>query len=259
MSVVCGPVAARLERFGDVVRQVTGLAWTGLRLLPYVRGPRWRTALLTLGVRSAPLVATAAFFSGMVMALQVSVELSRFGAHSLVSAVVSVTFVRELGPVFAALLLAGKAGSGIASEFGAMLLSGELGAMRALSIDFDRRLLAPTLWAAVVSTIGLTILADLSGILGGMALARVQIGVSPVVYLEAAVRALEPADLVGSVVKSVVFGVTIALSGAWYGLRDKRSPRQLGADTMRAVVTASFLVLILDHVVSRVLAALLEG
>jgi len=251
--VTAGPVA----RFGEAAGRVAWLFARCLSLLPRLRGGRFTDALCTLGVGSAPLVLLATFFSGMVMALQVSVELTRFGAVELIAGVVGVTFVRELGPVFTALLLAGKAGSGIASEFGGLLLSDQLRAMRSLSIDFDRRFLAPTVWAAVLAGMGLTVLADVAGMAGGMTLAATQLGVSPVVYLNETVRAVEWTDLVGSVVKSAVFGLVIALSGAYYGLRDKTSARELGADTMRAVVAASFLVLVLDHVTSRALVALL--
>lgn len=244
-----------VARFGVAVSQIAWLWGRSVRLLPAVRGPRFTEALFTLGVASGPLVLIATFFSGMVLALQVSVELTRFGSTELIAGVVGVTFVRELGPVFTALLLAGKAGSGIASEFGGLLLSDQLRAMRALSIDVERRFVAPTVWAAVLATVGLTLLADVAGVFGGLVLSAAQLGVSPVVYLNETVRAIAWSDLASSFVKSVVFGHVVALAGVWYGLRDKRSARDLGADTMRAVVSASFLVLVLDNVTSRVLVA----
>ncbi len=252
-------VAAAVAAFGDTVAAVGHLARSCLRGGGPAGRERFLATLTTLGAGSLVLVAVAAFFSGMVIALQAAVELTRFGATPLVSGIVTVTFVRELGPIFTGLLLAGKGGAGLAAEFGGHLVSGQLLAMRALSIDPDRVLVAPSVRAVVLSVVLLTVVADLAGVLGGLVLLHGQFALSPVVFLNEAVRALAWTDLVSGAVKSLGFGVIVALAGAYYGLRRKAHAEALGRDTMHAVVVASFLVLVSDHVFTRALVALLGG
>ncbi len=209
----------------------------------------------TLALSALPLVGIAALFAGMVIALQTSVQLARLGSGHLVADVVSVSLVRELAPIFTALLMAGKAGAGLASELGMVVLSGQAQAMRALSIDIDRELIAPRVFAVIAGTVLLTMAAILLGLLGGMLLGAAQVGISPVHYLNRAIDALAPIDFAVGLIKSLGFGIIIASLGCSWGLKAKTDASELGRHTMNAVVLASFVVLVSDHIMTSLIEA----
>jgi len=211
-----------------------------------------------VALSALPLVGIAALFAGMVIALSTSTQLSRMGMNALVADIVSVSLVRELAPVFTALLMAGKAGAGLASELGMVTLSGQAQAMRALGLDIDRELLAPRYWAAVWGTVLLTVAAIGLGLLGGMLLGSGKLGISPVYYMNRVVQALAPVDLAVGLLKSFGFGLIIATAGLRFGLGAKDDAAALGRDTMRAVVSASFVILIADHIFTVLISAVLE-
>lgn len=210
-----------------------------------------------VALSALPLIAIAALFAGMVIALNGSFHLTRFGQSHVVADVVSLSVVTELAPVFTALLMAGKAGAGLASELGMVTLSGQAQAMRALSLDIDRELIAPRVWGCIVGTVLLTVAAILCGLLGGMILGSAKLGVSPVHFMNRATEALAPVDFAFGLLKAFGFGVIIAAFGTRMGLREKADAAALGQHTMSAVVVASFCVLIADHVFTTFIVALL--
>lgn len=210
-----------------------------------------------VALSALPLIAIAALFAGMVIALNGSFHLTRFGQSHVVADVVSLSVVTELAPVFTALLMAGKAGAGLASELGMVTLSGQAQAMRALSLDIDRELIAPRVWGCVIGTVLLTVAAILCGLLGGMILGSAKLGVSPVHFMNRATEALAPVDFALGLLKAFGFGVIIAAFGTRMGLREKADAAALGQHTMSAVVIASFCVLIADHVFTTFIVALL--
>lgn len=210
-----------------------------------------------VALSALPLIAIAALFAGMVIALNGSFHLTRFGQSHVVADVVSLSVVTELAPVFTALLMAGKAGAGLASELGMVTLSGQAQAMRALSLDIDRELIAPRVWGCIIGTVLLTVAAILCGLLGGMILGSAKLGVSPVHFMNRATEALAPVDFALGLLKAFGFGVIIAAFGTRMGLREKADAAALGQHTMSAVVVASFCVLIADHVFTTFIVALL--
>lgn len=210
-----------------------------------------------VALSALPLIGIAALFAGMVIALNSSFHLSRYGQSHLVADIVSVSLVTELAPVFTALLMAGKAGAGLASELGMVTLSGQAQAMRALSLDIDRELIAPRVWGCIVGTVLLTVAAIILGLVGGMILGSAKLGISPVHYMNRAVAALAPIDFALGLLKAFGFGVIIAAFGTRMGLRAKADAAALGHHTMTAVVVASFTVLIADHVFTTFIVALL--
>ena len=228
-----------------------------LRVSPRVRPGAFVDALGQMALSALPLVGIAHFFAGMVIVLQSATELGRFGSNHLVGDIISISLVRELAPIFTALLMAGKAGAGLASELGMLTLSGQTQAMRALSIDIDREVVAPKILAVVWGTVLLTIAAILMGLLGGMLLADAKLGVSATHFLNRCIGALGPEDFACGLIKAAAFGGIIAVAGTTYGLKATRDAADLGRHTMRAVVTASFLVLISDHVLTSFIVAVL--
>lgn len=228
-----------------------------MRALPGVRPSVYMEQLGKVALSALPLVGIAALFAGMVIALQTSLQLTRFGSAHLVADVVAVSLVRELAPIFTALLMAGKAGAGLASELGMVTLSGQAQAMRALSVDIDRELVAPRFFACVSGTLLLTIGAILLGLMGGMLLGSAKLGLSPVHYLNRSIDALAPVDFAAGLLKSVGFGGIIAMFGCYYGLKKKTDAADLGRHTMTAVVLSSFTVLVSDHVFTSFIVAVL--
>ena len=211
-----------------------------------------------VALSALPLVAIAALFAGMVIALmavalQTSLQID--SAH-LVADIVSVTLVRELAPIFTALLMAGKAGAGLASELGMVTLSGQAQAMRALSLDINRELIAPRVWGCIWGTFLLTIAAIFFGLIGGMILGSAKLGLSPVHYVNRVVGALGPVDFACGLVKGVAFGTVIAAFGVRFGLAEKADAAALGRHTMTAVVASSFTVLVANHILTTIISAL---
>lgn len=250
-------VTHAIARFGHESRCLGLLLGRSLRALPRTRGGDLAEQLGKVALSALPLVGIASLFAGMVIALQTSLQLNRLGSGHLVADIVGVSLVRELAPIFTALLMAGKAGSGLASELGMVVLSGQAQAMRSLSLDIDRELIAPRIFACVVGTLLLTMAAILLGLLGGMLLGSAKLGMSPVHFLNRAVDAIAPVDFACGLIKAVGFGVIIASLGCSYGLKAKRDAADLGRHTMSAVVTASFLVLVSDHVFTSIIVATL--
>jgi len=240
--------AQRTATFGAEAHALGLVLGRAMRAGLAMRGADFVTQLGRVALSALPLVGIAALFAGMVIALQSSLQLAELGQSHLVPDIVAKSLVRELAPIFTALLMSGKAGAGLASELGMVTLSGQAQAMRALSLDIDRELVAPRVWACVWGTVLLTIAAMLLGVLGGAVLGAGEIGLSWVHYLNHVVDALEPIDLAIGLFKSFGFGVIIALFGVRFGLRDKVDAAALGRHTMTAVVVSSFVVLIANHV-----------
>ena len=139
--------ARAITAFGHESRCLALVLGRSLRALPRSRPSALLTQLGTLALSALPLVGIAALFAGMVVALQTSLQLTRLGTGHLVADIVAVSLVRELAPIFTALLMAGKAGAGLASELGMLNLSGQIQAMRSLSIDVDREVICPRIFA----------------------------------------------------------------------------------------------------------------
>lgn len=248
---VASPVAA----FGREARELGAVLGRAARAAPRMRASDFVEQLGRVALSALPLVGVAGLFIGMVIALTTSLQLTRLGMNHIVADVVSVSLVREFAPIFTALLMAGKAGAGLASELGMVTLSGQAQAMRAMSVDIDRELLAPRITACIVGTVLLTMAAILLGLIGGMILGSAKLGVSPVHFMNRAVMALDPVDFACGLLKAGGFGVIIATFGCKYGLKPKVDAGALGTHTMNAVVLSSFLVLVSDHVFTTFIVA----
>jgi len=200
----------------------------------------------------------AALFVGMGIAIQVEIELRRFGASQNIANVVAVSIVRELGPILASLLLAGRAGSGITAEVGSMNVTEQLQAMRMLGLEVDRHFTAPMLLAVTISTFYLTVVFDAVGIAGGYVIAVFEIGIPFATYHELTKEILRVSDLVTGLTKSCVFGLLIGWFGCYYGLTVRGGGKALGEATKQAVVAASFAILVSNFFLTRALTFWLE-
>jgi len=206
-----------------------------------------------IGVNSLSIVLLTGFFTGGVMALQTSRSLSDFGAVNLTGQLVALSLVRELGPVLTALMVAGRVGSGIASELGSMVVTEQIDAMRALGTDPTKKLVTPRLVACVTMLPLLTIMADLSGLVGGWLVAFSHLNLDTVLYWNTALRSLDYIDAAGGLVKPLVFGFIIGMVSCFFGLRTSGGTRGVGESTTSAVVYASILVIAADFFVSKII------
>lgn len=212
--------------------------------------------LYVFGWRSIPLVAAAALFVGMAIALQVEVELRRYGASQNIASAVAVSIVRELGPILTALLLAGRAGSAITAELGSMTITDQVHAMRMLGLDAMKHLVAPMVLAVTISTFLMTCLFDVAGIAGGYLIGTLELGIPFHTYHALTLDALKLSDVVTGLAKPWFFGAIAGTLGCLYGLRVRGGGKGLGQAVTRAVVAASFSVLIADFFLTKALKAL---
>ena len=205
-----------------------------------------------IGVGSLPIVLLTGFFSGAVMSLQMSKALSTYGATSQVGTIVSITLVRELGPVLTALLMAGRNSSGMASELGSMKVTEQIDAMRALGTDPVAKLVKPRLIATCFVLPLLTIIADFIGMLGGWIISNTILHLPTTQYWTSAWRALDYSDVAQGLIKPFLFAIIISLVGCFYGLRTRGGTQGVGLATTQAVVVASVWIFVINFFVTQI-------
>ncbi len=199
-----------------------------------------------IGVGSLPIILLSGFFIGGVMVLQTGAQFVRFGQTSLTGDVVSLALVRELGPAITGLLTAGRCSSGIASELGSMLVTEQVDAMRAMGTDPSRKLVTPRLLATLLMVPLLTGMMVFVGLLGGCVASVFSLRLSAVEFWRRAVDALEFADLMQGLMKSVVFGFILATVGCYKGLTVRGGTQGVGRATTQSVVISSVLIIVAD-------------
>ena len=207
--------------------------------------------MFQLGVKSFLIVAVAALAVGLVMSIQFGFGLARFGAKLYVPKIVTVSIVRELGPIFTALMLAGRVGAGIASEVGSMKVTQQIDAIRALGTDPIQKIVLPKIIACIIVTPLLTILSNFIGIFGGMAISSGQLGVSAYDFFFKSFDIITGRDVVGGLVKAIIFGFLIGTVGCYMGMNTTGGTQGVGNSTTRAVVTASVLVVFSDFILTK--------
>jgi len=211
------------------------------------------TQLDSIGVGSLPIVVLTGFFTGCVLALQAAVSLKEFGAVNMTGRLVSLSMVKELGPVLTGLMVSGRNTSGMASEIGSMKVSEQLDAMRALGTDPVRKLVTPRVIATVIMLFFLTIIADACGDGGGAAVAVGLLRLNASAFLHTSYTALRYGDVVEGLVKPIFSGFIIATVGCYYGLRTTGGTRGVGRATTQAVVTSSVLIILVDFLVTQLM------
>jgi len=206
-----------------------------------------------IGVRSVGVAMTAAVFTGMVFALQSAINMARFGAESYVGPVVAMAIFRELGPVLTAILVGGKVASGIAAELGSMKVTEQIDALRTLGVNYVKRLIVPRLLAALLVFPLLTAVADVVGMLGGMAIMFAERGTDLRVYWNVTAYWVVPRDFLSGIGKAVGFGGLVTLIGCYNGLSTEGGTEGLGRATTATVVHVAMGVIISDFFLTKVL------
>ncbi|HXZ80225.1 MAG TPA: ABC transporter permease [Terriglobales bacterium] len=239
------------------VQDYSLLAWQSISNL--FQRPRYLSDTLLqadlIGVGSLPIVVLTGFFTGAVLALQSSNTLQRFGSLSLTGQLVSLSMVRELGPVLTGLMVAGRNSSGMASELGSMKVTEQIDAMRALGTDPTKKLVTPRVVASVVMLFFLTIISDLVGLTGGWLISYFLLGLNSNQYWTTAYQSLVFSDVFMGLTKPLLFGFIIASVGCFYGLSAKGGTQGVGRATTQAVVAASVLILVVDFFYTKLLIA----
>ncbi len=232
--------------------------------------PFYRSDLIqqmdAIGVQSLPIVLLTGFFTGMVLALQSSVQLKTFGATIYIGRLVAGSMIRELGPVLAGLMVAGRVGSGIAAQIGSMRVTEQIDALNTLGTDPIRKLVTPRVLAALIMVPTLTVINDFAGILGGSVIASAYVGIPTSLYWRTVWEQIGnggfilryiPNDFVHGLAKPFVFGGIIAIVGCHFGLKTTGGTEGVGIATTRTVVTSSILILVVDYFITQLLLAIL--
>ena len=232
--------------------------WASLRTIGR-RGFPYRIVVLQvyeIGFKSLPLTAIAAFAIGVVLALQTLVMLRKFGAVHYVAVVVGLSVIKELGPVVTALMVAGRAGSGISAEIGSMKVTRQIDALQVLAVDPMQYLVATRILACVIAVPLLAAISDVLGIIGGALVAMSSGGVPAATYYETTVYYVTLGGLLSGLGKTVVFGLIIGTTAAFYGFKTDGGTSGVGRATTTTVVTSSLMIFITDVIMTQMLVGL---
>ena len=244
------------------------LAWNSLRFIfarPFYGGDLVQQ-MDAIGVQSLGIVLLTGFFTGMVLALQSAVQLQTFGASMYMGRLVSASMIRELGPVLAGLMVAGRVGSGIAAQLGSMKVTEQIDALNTLGTDPIKKLVTPRVLASLIMLPVLTIINDCVGIVGGNLIAQFYLDVPTSLYWRTVweqvasdgfVLRFIPNDFVQGLSKPFVFGGLISITACYFGLNTTGGTEGVGVSTTRTVVTSSILILVLDYFLTQILLSVL--
>lgn len=207
--------------------------------------------IYSIGSRSIPLVLITAISTGMVMSLQFGVGLAKFGGQPYVPKIVSLSILREMGPVFTSLMIAARVGAGMASEIGSMVVTQQIDAIRALGTSPIRKIVVPRVLACMICLPLLATLANIIGILGGLIVGVTELQLDPNFYYQKVKTTLILNDYISGIGKVMFFSVFISVTSCYYGLSVKEGTKEVGNATTKAVVVSSIMVLVGDFFLTK--------
>jgi phospholipid/cholesterol/gamma-HCH transport system permease protein len=223
---------------------------------PPIYWPEFLMQADIIGVGSTSIVVLAGISTGGVLALQSASTLSAFGATAVTGRFVSMTMIRELGPVLTGIMVSGRNASSMASELGSMVVTEQIDAMRALGVDPMRKLVTPRIAATITMLFFLTIVSDACGILGGAGVTIFMNHQDGTQYFAQAWEHLRYPDILQGLIKPLFFGYILSSIGCFYGMRTSGGTQGVGRSTIQAVVTSSVLIIFVDFLISQVLLTL---
>lgn len=256
------PLAGTAERMGrGVLRQAEAagqFTFFAARVLTRMHAaPRYIREVIkqmyVIGVESLVLVSVVVFAAGLVLAMQTVGVLARFGAKDFVAVVVGLSIVRELGPVLTALMVAGRAGSGISAEIGSMRVTRQIDALTVSAVDPVQYLVVTRVAACILVLPLLTGIANSLGLFGGFLVGVLQEGIGPSYYASKTLEYMGFADYVPGLLKAAVFGLIIALVACYHGFYAEGGTEGVGRATTSAVMSTCLLVMVADVILTRVL------
>lgn len=241
---------ASIGRLAIFTGNALGSAWRP----PYYPRIIWRQ-MVEIGFYSLPVIGLTAIFTGMVLALQSYSGFSRFSAESSIAIVVVLSITRELGPVLAGLMVAGRIGAAFAAEIGTMRVTEQIDALVTLSTNPFKYLVFPRLLAGVLMLPLLVLLADVIGVMGGYMVSIHKLGFAPGPYINSTFDYLEARDVISGLVKASAFGFIITLMGCYHGYHSGRGAQGVGTATTNAVVSSSMLILLFNYIITELFFA----
>ena len=228
--------------------------FTGRAVSHCIRPPLYARQILRqmidIGYYSLPVVGLTALFTGMVLALQSYSGFSRFQGEGAIATVVVLSVTRELGPVLAGLMVAGRIGAAMAAEIGTMRVTEQIDALSTLSTNPFKYLVAPRLIAGTTMLPLLVLIADIIGVFGGFLVSVYRLDFNPSSYITRTWEFLEPVDVISGLVKAAVFGFVISLMGCYFGYKSRGGAQGVGQATTNAVVAASILILVFNYLIT---------
>ena len=254
------PIAAIGRVVLDLCNAIGSVAmFAALGLSHAVRPPFfWRNYVrhfIEIGYLSLPVVALTTLFSGMVLALQSYSGFSRFSAESAIAMVVVLSITRELAPVLAGLMVAGRIGASMAAEIGTMRVTEQIYALEALSTNPYSYLVAPRIIAGLLMMPFLVLVGDIIGVMGGYIVAVSKLGFNSSTYLQQTWDVLETEDVVSGLTKAAVYGFIVTLMGCYHGYKSTGGAQGVGRATTQAVVSSAILILIANYFVTELFFA----
>jgi len=250
-----------ITRFLFELQEITNLLWRAIKGLG--KKPRYFKEIIrqmdSIGVGSVGIVVLTGFFTGGVLVLQAFPTLEYYGAQSNVGQGIAASLIRELGPVLAALMVAGRVGSAISAELGSMVVSQQIEAMRALGTSPVRKLVTPRIIALLVTLPMLTIGADIAGLIGGGLVAKQLFGLDINTYISSVRSGTDVNDIVAGMIKPLVFGGIIGAVSCYKGLSTTGGTVGVGTSTTQAVVSSSITIIVADFFLSKILQSALSS
>ena len=239
-----------LQQFGKLAMFTASAVFWIMR--PPYYGRQLFRQIVDIGYYSLPVVGLTTLFSGMVIALQSYTGTARFSAEgeSSVATVVVLIVTRELGPVLAGLMVAGRIGASMAAEIGTMRVTDQIDALDTLATRPMQYLIAPRVLAATICLPFLVFVGDIIGVFGGYVVAIYQLGFNPGAYLESTLEFLEPFDVILGLIKAAVFGFILSIIGCFHGYYSGRGAEGVGRATTNAVVYSAILILVSDFIIT---------
>jgi phospholipid/cholesterol/gamma-HCH transport system permease protein len=244
--------SALLHGLGHILGFIRLIGQLTLDLRELARAPHqapWRDFsghLYRIGATALPITAMVGGLIGVVLAYLTAQQLKQFGADAYIVDILGIALVRELGPMLAAILIAGRSGSAITAQIGVMRVTEELDAMRVMGISHTYRLVMPRAMALAIAMPLISAWTTVAGLIGGMVAADLSLGISPLFFIKALPAAVSLPNLILGTSKAVVFGILIALIGCHFGLRVEPNTQSLGQGTTASVVTAITVVIVVD-------------
>ncbi|UCH78193.1 MAG: ABC transporter permease [Candidatus Coatesbacteria bacterium] len=243
------------ERFGRVIiyllNDIGGTTILFAKAVYYAFTPPFKLRrivdqMVRIGVDSVPVVILTAVFTGMVLAMQATYQIAKFGADIYIGGIVGISMTRELGPVLTALMVSGRVGAAIAAEIGTMKVTEQIDALETLATNPVQYLVMPRVVAAAVMLPTLTAMADFVGIAGGYGVSTTLLGINPQAYIEKMNLLVHVSDLFIGLLKTVVFGIIIASVACNQGFKASGGAEGVGRATTVSVVTSCILILLSD-------------
>ncbi len=254
-------VGSRITEFVDqlgAVALLTGRTARALTKRPYeVRALFYQ--MESLGVQSTAIVATTSIFIGMVMTIQFAFGLQRFGGLEYIPRVIVLSFLRELGPTLTAIIVGGRIGSGMAAEVGAMNVTEQVDAVRALGADPHKKLVLPRVAAAILVMPILSMFSLFLGTIGAILVCKFEYNIPAQFFIRSSLQVVRMSDLFSGLGKTPVFGFIIAIVGCHFGLRTTGGTEGVGRSTTRTVVVVSIAILIADFFLTKIFVAFLPA